>query len=162
MQEAKQTFPGNTISDGLFKLSAFTFAFLFFISATEGRFQSGTEFFGIDGTYFHLVGLAMVATLSYQHKAVFTKKAGEGKVHFWKQFTPYFVYARREIDVKDLSYGIKKPPVLIPKLAVAIQVTRHTCTRATRRSSSIAIKLTTFVKFSGRAPDGKMTRWIWA
>ena len=108
MQEAKQTFPGNTISDGLFKLSAFTFAFLFFVSATEGRFQSGTEFFGIDGTYFHLVGLAMVATLSYQHKAVFTKKAGEGKVHFWKQFTPYFVYARREIDVKDLSYGIKK------------------------------------------------------
>ena len=108
MQEAKQTFPGNTISDGLFKLSAFTFAFLFFVSATEGRFQSGTEFFGIDGTYFHLVGLAMVATLSYQHKAVFTKKAGEGKVHFWKQFTPYFVYARREIDVKDLSYWIKK------------------------------------------------------
>tara|TARA_Y100000996_G_scaffold65108_1_gene44036 strand:- start:1274 stop:3301 length:2028 start_codon:yes stop_codon:yes gene_type:complete len=108
MQEAKQTFPGNTTSDGLFKLSAFTFAFLFFVSATEGRFQSGTEFFGIDGTYFHLVGLAMVATLSYQHKAVFTKKAGEGKVHFWKQFTPYFVYARREIDVKDLSYWIKK------------------------------------------------------
>ena len=108
MQDAKQTFPGNTISDGVFKLSAFTFAFLFFVSATEGRFQSGTEFFGIDGTYFHLVGLAIVATLSFQHKAVFTKKAHEDKVHFWKQFTPYLTYARREIDVKDLSYWIKK------------------------------------------------------
>ena len=55
-----------------------------------------------------MVGLATVATLSYQHKAVFTKKEGEGKVHFWKQFTPYFVYARREIDVKDLSYWVKE------------------------------------------------------
>tara|TARA_B100001115_G_scaffold146103_1_gene114368 strand:- start:34 stop:1908 length:1875 start_codon:yes stop_codon:yes gene_type:complete len=55
-----------------------------------------------------LVGLATAATLSYQHKAVFTKKEGEGKVHFWKQFTPYFVYARREIDVKDLSYWVKE------------------------------------------------------
>ena len=108
MQEAKQEFPGNTLSGGVFKLSAFTFAFLLFVSATEGRFQSGTEFFGIDGTYFHLVGLATAATLSYQHKAVFTKKEGEGKVHFWKQFTPYFVYARREIDVKDLSYWVKE------------------------------------------------------
>ena len=108
MQEAKQEFPGNTLSGGVFKLSAFTFAFLLFVSATEGRFQSGTEFFGIDGTYFHLVGLAIVATLSYQHKAVFTKKEGEGKVHFWKQFTPYFVYVRREIEVKDLSYWVKK------------------------------------------------------
>ena len=68
MQEAKQEFPGNTLSGGVFKLSAFTFAFLLFVSGTEGRFQSGTEFFGIDGTYFHLVGLAIVATLSYQLK----------------------------------------------------------------------------------------------
>ena len=108
MQEAKQTFPGNTISGGLFKLSAFTFVFLFFVSGTERRFQSGTELFGIDGTYFHLLGLAIVATLSYQHKAVFTKKADEGIVHFWKQFTPYLVYARREFDVEDLSYWVKK------------------------------------------------------
>jgi len=108
MQEAKQTFPGNTISGGLFKLSAFAFVFLFFVSGTERRFQSGTELFGIDGTYFHLLGLAIVATLSYQHKAVFTKKADEGIVHFWKQFTPYLVYARREFDVEDLSYWVKK------------------------------------------------------
>tara|TARA_B100000945_G_scaffold318142_1_gene322371 strand:+ start:587 stop:2644 length:2058 start_codon:yes stop_codon:yes gene_type:complete len=108
MQEAKQTFPGNTISGGLFKLSAFMFVFLFFVSGTEKRFQSGTELFGIDGTYFHLLGLAMVATLSYQHKAVFTKKADEGIVHFWKQFTPFLVYARREFDVEDLSYWVKK------------------------------------------------------
>ena len=108
MQEAKQTFPGNTISGGLFKLSAFTFVFLFFVSGTERRFQSGTELFGIDGTYFHLLGLAIVATLSYQHKAVFTKKTDEDIVHFWKQFTPYLVYARREFDVKDLSYWVKK------------------------------------------------------
>ena len=111
MQEAKQTFPANTLSGGLFKLSAFIFVFLFFVSGTEKRFQSGTELFGIDGTYFHLVGLAIVATLSYQHKAVFTKKADEGIVHFWKQFTPYLVYARREFDVKDLSYWVKKQKI---------------------------------------------------
>ena len=111
MQEAKQTFPANTLSGGLFRLSAFIFVFLFFVSGTEGRFQSGTEFFGIDGTYFHLVGLAIVATLSYQHKAVFTKKADEDIVHFWKQFTPYLVYARREFDVKDLSYWVKKQKI---------------------------------------------------
>ena len=111
MQEAKQTFPANSLSGGLFRLSAFIFVFLFFVSGTEGRFQSGTELFGIDGTYFHLVGLAIVATLSYQHKAVFTKKADEDIVHFWKQFTPYLVYARREFDVKDLSYWVKKQKI---------------------------------------------------
>ena len=112
MQEAKQTFPGNTMSGGLFKLSAFTFVFLFFVSGTEGRFQSGTELFGIDGTYFHLVGLAIVATLSYQHKAVFTKKTDDDKVYFWKQITPYFIYGRREFDVKDLSYWVKKREII--------------------------------------------------
>ena len=111
MQEAKQTFPANSLSGGLFRLSAFIFVFLFFVSGTEGRFQSGTELFGIDGTYFHLVGLAIVATLSYQHKAVFTKKADEDIVHFWKQFTPYLVYARREFEVKDLSYWVKKQKI---------------------------------------------------
>ena len=134
MQEAKQEFPGNTLSGGVFKVSAFTFAFLLFVSATEGRFQSGTEFFGIDGTYFHLVGLAIVATLSYQHKAVFTKKEGEGKVHFWKQFTPYFVYVRREIDVKDLSYWVKKTTYRqrsrVRCSKKRVHSTRHTCTRA--------------------------------
>ena len=51
--------------------------------------------------------------LSYQHKAVFTKKAGEDKVQFWKQMSPYFIYARREIDVEDLSYRVKKKKVPI-------------------------------------------------
>ena len=107
MQEDKQTFPGNTISGGVFKLAAFSLVFLSFVFITEGEFHPG-EVLGFNGTYFVLVALGMVAALSYQHKAVFTKRAGEGKVHFWKQFTPYFVYARREIDVKDLSYWIKK------------------------------------------------------
>lgn len=108
MQEGKQTFPGNTISDGVFKMAALALAISSFVLITEGEFYSGAEFFGINGSYFVLVALGMVATLSYQHKAVFTKKVDEDKVHFWKQFTPYFVYARREIDVKDLSYWIKK------------------------------------------------------
>jgi len=107
MQETKQKFPGNTISGGVSKLAAFSLVFLSFVLITEGEF-SGAEFFGINGSYFVLVALGMVAALSYQHKAVFTKKAGENKVHFWKQYTPYFVYARREIDVKDLSYWVRK------------------------------------------------------
>ena len=107
MQEGKETFPGNTISGGVFKMAAFSLVFLSFVLITEGEF-SGAEFFGINGSYFVLVALGMVATLSYQHKAVFTKKAGENKVHFWKQFTPYLIYARSEIDVKDLSYWVEK------------------------------------------------------
>ena len=107
MQETKQKFPGNTISGGVFKMAAFSLVFLSFVLITEGEF-SGAEFFGINVSYFVLVALGMVATLSYQHKAVFTKKAGENKVHFWKQFTPYLIYARREIDVKDLSYWVEK------------------------------------------------------
>ena len=51
--------------------------------------------------------------LSYQHKAVFTKKAGEDKVQFWKQMSPYFIYARREIAVEDLSYRVKKKKISI-------------------------------------------------
>ena len=105
MQEGKETFPGNTISGGVFKMAAFSLVFLSFVLITEGEF-SGAEFFGINGSYFVLVALGMVAALSYQHKAVFTKKAGENKVHFWKQFTPYLIYARSEIDVKDLSYWV--------------------------------------------------------
>lgn len=107
MQETKQKFPGNTISGGVFKMAAFSLVFLSFVLITEGEF-SGAEFFGINVSYFVLVALGMVATLSYQHKAVFTKKAGENKVHFWKQFTPYLIYARSEIDVKDLSYWVEK------------------------------------------------------
>ena len=107
MQEGKETFPGNTISGGVFKMAAFSLVFLSFVLITEGEF-SGAEFFGINVSYFVLVALGMVATLSYQHKAVFTKKAHEDKVHFWKQFTPYLIYARSEIDVKDLSYWVEK------------------------------------------------------
>ena len=108
MQETKQTFPGNTISGSVFKMAAFALVISSFVFMSEGEFYSGSEFFGINGSYFVLVALGIVATLSYQHKAVFTKKVDEDKVHFWKQFTPYFVYARREVDVKDLSYWIKK------------------------------------------------------
>ena len=107
MQETKQKFPGNTISGGVFRMAAFALACSSFVLITEGEFHPG-EFLGINGSYFVLVALGMVAALSYQHKAVFTKKAGENKVHFWKQFTPYLIYARREIDVKDLSYWVKK------------------------------------------------------
>ena len=49
--------------------------------------------------------------MSYQHKAVFVKKADEDKVQFWKQISPYFIYARREIGVEDLSYRVKKKTV---------------------------------------------------
>ena len=49
--------------------------------------------------------------MSYQHKAVFMKKADEDKVQFWKQISPYFIYARREIRVEDLSYRVKKKTV---------------------------------------------------
>ena len=95
-------------------MAAFSLVFLSFVLITEGEF-SGAEFFGINGSYFVLVALGMVATLSYQHKAVFTKKAGENKVHFWKQFTPYLIYARREIDVKDLSYWVEKTTTTDPE-----------------------------------------------
>ena len=67
-----------------------------------------TEFFENDGKYLLVFALATIATLSFQHKAVFTKKADDDKVHFWKQITPYFIYGRREFDVKDLSYWVKK------------------------------------------------------
>ena len=95
-------------------MAAFSLVFLSFVLITEGEF-SGAEFFGINGSYFVLVALGMVATLSYQHKAVFTKNAGENKVHFWKQFTPYLIYARREIDVKDLSYWVEKTTTTDPE-----------------------------------------------
>ena len=109
MQEAKQTFPGNPISHGLFASSALGLGgFIVYSILQGGIVQSGTEFLGIDGTYYLGVVLVTVVTLSHQHKAVFTKKADEDIVHFWKQFTPYFKYARRECKVKDLSYRVEK------------------------------------------------------
>ena len=74
MQETKQKFPGNTISGGVFKMAALALAISSFVLITEGEFYSGAEFFGINGSYFVLVALGMVATLSYQHKPYSRKK----------------------------------------------------------------------------------------
>ena len=114
MEEAKKIFPGHTISHVLSLFS--TFVLLGIISIFFGggdvfdiaNFLPRTELFEGDGKYFLVVTLATFATLSFQHKAVFTKKADDDKVHFWKQITPYFIYGRREFDVKDLSYWVKK------------------------------------------------------
>ena len=109
MKEAKKTFPGNPISHGLFASSALGLGGFIVYSVLQGGIvQSGTEFLGIDRTYYLAVVLVTVVTLSHQHKAVFTKKADEDIVHFWKQFTPYYKYARRECKVKDLSYRVEE------------------------------------------------------
>ena len=118
MKEAKKTFPGTIISKILFVFSALGGAGLlvgsFFF---EGEDISGitdilhlprTEFFGIDGTYYLAFALVLVASISYQHKAVFMKREDEDIVHFWKQITPYFKYAKRDLNVEDLSYWVKK------------------------------------------------------
>ena len=118
MKEAKKTFPGSIISKILFVFSALASGGLFVGSIFfEGEDVSGitdhlhlprAEFFGIDSTYYLAVALVLVATTSYQHKAVFTKREDEDKVHFWKQITPYFTYGKREINVQDLSYYVKR------------------------------------------------------
>ena len=118
MKEAKRTFPGSIISKILFVFSLLASGSLFVGSIfSEGEDVSGitdhlhlprTEFFGIDSTYYLAVALVLVATTSYQHKAVFTKREDEDKVHFWKQITPYFTYGKREFNVEDLSYWVKK------------------------------------------------------
>ncbi len=118
MKEAKKTFPGSIISKILFVFSLLASGGLFVGSIfSEGEDVSGitdhlhlpkTEFFGIDSTYYLAVALVLVAITSYQHKAVFTKREDEDKVHFWKQITPYFTYAKREFNVEDLSYWVKK------------------------------------------------------
>ena len=118
MKEAKKTFPGSIISKILFVFSLLASGGLFVGSIfSEGEDVSGitdhlhlpkTEFFGIDSTYYLGLALVLVATMSYQHKAVFTKREDEDKVHFWKQITPYFTYAKREFNVEDLSYWVKK------------------------------------------------------
>ena len=118
MKEARKTFPGNILSKYLFVFSALGLGGLVVGSIFfEGEDVTGiteilhlprTDLFGIDGTYYLGVALALVTTISYQHKAVFMRRDDEDKVHFWKQITPYFTYARREVDVKDLSYWVKK------------------------------------------------------
>ena len=114
MKEAKKTFPGHALSHLLFLFSTFVLVGIIFIFFGGGdvfdiaNYLPRTEFFENDGKYLLVVALATIATLSYQHKAVFTKKTDDDKVYFWKQITPYFIYGRREFDVKDLSYWVKK------------------------------------------------------
>ena len=114
MEGAKKIFPGHTISHVLSLFSTFVLVGIISIFFGGGdvfdiaNYLPRTEFFENDGKYLLVVALATIATLSYQHKAVFTKKEDDDKVHFWKQITPYFIYGRREFDVKDLSYWVKK------------------------------------------------------
>ena len=118
MEEAKKIFPGNIFSKLIFVFSALGLVGLLVGSiffgggdvsgVTDYLHLPSTKLFGIDSTYYLAIVLGIVAILSNQHKAVFMKKADEDKVHFWKQFTPYLTYARKEIDVKDLSYWVKK------------------------------------------------------
>jgi len=118
MKEGKKTFPGNIFSKYLFVFSSLGLVGLVVGSIfSEGEDVTGiteilhlprTELFGIDSTYYLGVALVLVATISYQHKAVFMRREDEDKVHFWKQITPYFTYARREINVEDLSYYVKR------------------------------------------------------
>ena len=121
MEEAKEIFPGNIISKLIFVFSALGLVGLLVGSIffgggdvsgiTDYLHLPRTELFGIDSIYFLAVALGIVAILSNQHKAVFMKKADEDKVQFWKQISPYFIYARREIRVEDLSYRVKKKTV---------------------------------------------------
>ena len=117
MEEAKKIFPGHTISHVLSLFSTFVLVGIIFIFFGGGdvfdiaNYLPRIEFFENDGKYLLVVALATIATLSYQHKAVFTKKTDDDKVHFWKQITPYFIYGRREFDVKDLSYWVKKQKI---------------------------------------------------
>ena len=117
MKEAKKTFPGHSISHLLFLFSTFVLVGIISIFFGGGdvfdiaNFLPRSELFEGDGKYFLVVALATIATLSFQHKAVFTKKTDDDKVYFWKQITPYFIYGRREFDVKDLSYWVKRKEI---------------------------------------------------
>ena len=114
MQGVKETFPGNRISGYLMDLSKYLLGAIFLVSVLEWETPPNTSLavhFGIEGTYVPFLAVLVVALLSYQHKAVFVKKADEDKVQFWKQISPYFIYARREIGVEDLSYRVKKKSV---------------------------------------------------
>ena len=114
MQEIKQSFPGNRISGFLSEMSKWLLGAIVLVSVLEWETPPNTSLavhFEIEGTYVPFVAVLVVALLSYQHKAVFTKKAGEDKVQFWKQMSPYFIYARREVDVEDLSYRVKKKTI---------------------------------------------------
>ena len=114
MQEVKQSFPGSRISGFLSEMSKWLLGAIVLVSVLEWETPPNTSLavhFEIEGTYVPFVAVLVVALLSYQHKAVFMKKADEDKVQFWKQISPYFIYARREIRVEDLSYRVKKKTV---------------------------------------------------
>ena len=114
MQQIKQSFPGNRISGFLSEMSKWLLGAIVLVSVLEWETPPNTSLavhFEIEGTYVPFVAVLVVALLSYQHKAVFMKKADEDKVQFWKQISPYFIYARREIRVEDLSYRVKKKTV---------------------------------------------------
>ena len=116
MQENKQSFPGNRISGFLSEMSKWLLGAIVLVSVLEWETPPNTSLavhFGIEGTYVPFVAVLVVALLSYQHKAVFVKKADEDKVQFWKQISPYFIYARREIGVEDLSYYEKRKTVTL-------------------------------------------------
>ena len=116
MQEVKQSFPGNRIIGVLMELTKYLLGAIVLVSVLEWETPPNTSLavhFGIEGTYVPFVAVLLVATLSYQYKAVFMKKADEDKVQFWKQISPYFIYARREIHVENLSYRVKKKKVPI-------------------------------------------------
>ena len=116
MQQIKQSFPGNRIIGFLSEMSKWLLGAIVLVSVLEWETPPNTSLavhFEIGGTYVPFVAVLVVALLSYQHKAVFTKKAGEDKVQFWKQMSPYFIYARREVDVENLSYRVKKKKVPI-------------------------------------------------
>ena len=116
MQQIKQSFPGNRISGFLSEMSKWLLGAIVLVSVLEWETPPNNSLavhFEIEGTYVPFVAVLVVALLSYQHKAVFMKKADEDKVQFWKQISPYFIYARREIRVEDLSYRVKKKTVTI-------------------------------------------------
>ena len=111
MQEIKQSFPGNRISGFLSEMSKWLLGAIVLVSLLEWETPPNTSLavhFGIEGTYVPFVAVLVVALLSYQHKAVFMRRDDEDKVHFWKQITPYFIYGKREINVGDLSYYVKR------------------------------------------------------
>ena len=110
MQENKVTFPGNRVSAVFFSISAGALAMIFLVaivSLFEGWsiHEVASEFWGLRSV---IITLVTVATLSFQHKAVFMRKANENKIHFWKQFTPLFVYRKRDFDVEELSTNTRK------------------------------------------------------
>jgi hypothetical protein len=105
MQDNKVAFPGNRISGAFFTGSALLLGVIFVLSIVvlfEGWsiHEVALEWWRLR---FAIIALVTVATLSFHHRAIFMRKANENKIHFWKQFTPFFIYTKREFYVEDLS-----------------------------------------------------------